>query len=145
MTGCNRSVAGSLATWALWRRWSASSRRRVIPSNSKLAVATSFRSTQCDMSVFASTYIWSRPTRARVWSRPVARKQRSICVLVDLSILAKPVADSCGGTQPTWAYRVINKCSLPTHIYLYSASMSSLLNTIIITAIFVGSNRIYPV
>ena len=68
----NWSVAGSLETWALWRR-KATDRCLVGVEFLRVErflllrpVATSCRSTQGDMSVFASTYVWSRPTWARL-------------------------------------------------------------------------------
>ena len=64
--------AGSLATWALWRR-RATDRRLVGVKFLKVECvlllcpgATSCRSTQGDMSVLASTYVWSRPTWAHL-------------------------------------------------------------------------------
>ena len=68
----NWSVAGSLATWALWRR-TATDRRLVGVELLRVErflllrpVATSCRSTKGDMGVLASTYVWSRPTWARL-------------------------------------------------------------------------------
>ena len=68
-TGCDH---GSLATWALWRR-TATDRRLVGVELLQVAhilllrpVATSCRSMQSDTSGLASTYVWSRPTWARL-------------------------------------------------------------------------------
>ena len=66
------SVAGSQAIWAFLRR-TATSRCLVGVQLLRVAhvlllrhVATSCRSTQGDMSTLASTYVWSRPTWARL-------------------------------------------------------------------------------
>ena len=109
----NWSVAGSLATWALWRR-TATDRRLVGVKLLRVErvlllrpVATSCRSTQVDMSVLASTYVWSRPTWAR--SRVIATccSKAAIDLRFDRSEHScVAVADSCGGTQSTCGYLV---------------------------------------
>ena len=66
------------------------------------------------MSVLASTYVCSRPTWARLRLIATSCSKAALDLRVGRSlILASPVADSCGGTHPTWANfaRYLTRCS----------------------------------